>query len=430
MQMPSTKVCQAISNLVKRLVSTNERNAETAKRELTKILIKHHLTMNEIPAIIKSLEFEPLSFPSVVGKPKFNVLDELIKVINTYVYMSDPQFTMIAALWTLHCWIHDRYDITPRLALLSPVYGCGKTTLLILIEAFTPNSDRIDNCTPAALFRVLNNTTPPTVLLDEGDNLALLNPQLRAVLNSGHRKGAVIRRAYKEYRVFAPIAIAAVGNLPFALTQRSIEIPMQRKGPDIKLRKLKESRSEFVALRERLRPEIQRWANTCKLDPEPSNPVSNRNADNWEALLAIADNLGKGKEARQIALRLTPSDEDPRVILLADIKMIFEKLPMIDRISGHGLLAQLHEIPDGRWVDWAGQEGTNQAHKLTQNEMTRMLSRFRIHSHSVWVDNRSFKGYYKDDFKVAWAAYCTGKPATRQESKQKTKRSTHDNFLQ
>jgi hypothetical protein len=109
--------------------------------------------------------------------------------------MTTPEHCMATALWALHCWVFDRFNITPRLALLSPVYGCGKTTLLILLEALTPNSERIDNVTAASIYRSLDSAQPPTLLLDEGDNLGLLNDRnLRAVMNSGHRRGRRIRR--------------------------------------------------------------------------------------------------------------------------------------------------------------------------------------------------------------------------------------------
>lgn len=37
-------------------------------------------------------------------------------------------------LWILHGYVFDRFPITPRLALLSPIRACGKTTLLVLID--------------------------------------------------------------------------------------------------------------------------------------------------------------------------------------------------------------------------------------------------------------------------------------------------------
>jgi hypothetical protein len=60
---------------------------------------------------------------------------------------------------------------------------------------------------------------------DEGDNLGLLNDHhLRAVMNSGHRRGGFIKRAVgkqgtRRYYTFALLAVAAVGTLPRPLIQ-------------------------------------------------------------------------------------------------------------------------------------------------------------------------------------------------------------------
>src|SRR6516165_9450090 len=67
------------------------------------------------------------------GLWKRNLLELLVEVIGVYVGITDDE-KLAVALWILHTYIYDRYTFTPRLALLSPVFGCGKTTLLALIE--------------------------------------------------------------------------------------------------------------------------------------------------------------------------------------------------------------------------------------------------------------------------------------------------------
>ena len=96
---------------------------------------------------------------------------------------------MAVALWVLHTYIYDRYTFTPRLALLSPVFGCGKTTLLALIERLAHDPyPRFTNVTAASLYRLMSEGGNTTILLDEGNNQALLGDKvdktLRAVLNS------------------------------------------------------------------------------------------------------------------------------------------------------------------------------------------------------------------------------------------------------
>jgi hypothetical protein len=93
----------------------------------------------------------------------------------------------------LHTHLSDRFTISPRLAFTSPVRGCGKTTALAVIEQLAYRPERMDGATPAVLFHIIDRLHG-TLLVDEADNLGLnVNGILRAVLNSGHRKGGSSR---------------------------------------------------------------------------------------------------------------------------------------------------------------------------------------------------------------------------------------------
>ena len=80
-----------------------------------------------------------------------NIFDLIVRLIEKYVAVSDDERIAIA-LWVLHTWIFDQFPITPRLALLSPVRGCGKTLLLILIELLCAEAFRSDNVTAAVIY--------------------------------------------------------------------------------------------------------------------------------------------------------------------------------------------------------------------------------------------------------------------------------------
>jgi hypothetical protein len=66
-----------------------------------------------------------------------------------------PEQCMAFALWALHTCVFGRYSVTPRLALISPVRGCGKTTALILLEALVSDPYRSDHVTAAAVYHTL-----------------------------------------------------------------------------------------------------------------------------------------------------------------------------------------------------------------------------------------------------------------------------------
>jgi hypothetical protein len=137
--------------------------------------------------------------------------------------------------------------------------------------------------------------------------------------------------ALRKFPTYVPLAVAAIGLMPLPLLHRAIVINMQRAG-GLALVRLDERSATFPATR----VEIRKWAEICKLAPDPDMPptLRNRAADNWRVLVAIADNLGHGEAARAAAVVLYANrpDEDAGVVLLTDIRNIFGRLA-VDRIS-------------------------------------------------------------------------------------------------
>ena len=412
------------------LGSPNASEAENARDKLIKLLAKHGLTWNDLSAILAATE--PASTirasPShPTEPPQVNVLDLVLRLIELHL-ASTPEQRMAMALWTLHSHVFGRYQVTPRLALLSPVRGCGKTTALILLEALVAYPYRSDNVSAAAIYHTLSSREH-TLLLDEGDNLGLLNNHvLRAVFNAGHRRGGVISRFVsgrpRRFPVFAPLAVAAIGMLPLSLMHRAVIINMQRhaKG-DTPLEQLDEHDPRFAAAR----AEIQKWAATCTLARETEMPpeLHNRAADNWRVLLAIADDLGHGEAARAAAVAHSVNrlDEDPGVILLADIRTVFNSQwgSLGNRITSANLIEELLAL-DSLWNDWRGLRDDRPARKLNQSELARLLRPFDIRPRTIWPvrrrpDAKSGKGYLREQFEAVWASYCPpdGTPAHSSE---------------
>jgi hypothetical protein len=302
---------------------------------------------------------------------------------------------------------------------------------LILLELLCADPYRDDNISAASIYHLLA-TREYTLLLDEGDNLGLFsNHVLCSVFNAGHRRGGSVTRFIsgrpRKYMVFAPLATAAIGALPLPLMHRSVVVDMQRHprgGPTIQ--RLNELDPTFP----KARSLIQRWASHCKLHLDPKMPpeLHNRAADNWRALLAIADDLKHGADgvrhdrlarAAAVALNAYMLDEDPAVIALADIRYVFDERG-VDRIRSVDLVAAMHAL-DSLWLDWRGPKDDRPAHKLNQSELARLLRPFRIRPRSIWPAQRrrrdthlrSGKGYWRSDFENAWRAYCpdSGTPA-------------------
>jgi hypothetical protein len=440
--MPPPNTCRRIRQLFLLLKSPNQNEAANARDKLDRLLLKWNLKWEDIAACIAIANEDDerrareasaaraggtttTPTPSDEDGSRINVLDLVLRLIELHVDIT-PVERMAVALWLLHTYVFGRFTITPRLALLSPVRGCGKTTLLILLELLCSDPYKDDNITPASIYHLLG-AREYTLLLDEGDNLGLFsNHVLRSVFNAGHRRGGSVTRFIsgrpRKYSVFAPLATAAIGSLPLPLMHRSVLINMQRHprgGP--KLQRL----DEFDPVFSKARGLIQRWAKHCKLEPDPEMPyeLHNRAADNWRVLLAIADDLKHGadgiqhnKAARAAAVTLNAYmlDEDPAVVALADIRYIFDERG-VARVGSTDLVAAMHAL-DSMWHDWRGAKDDRPPHKLNQSELARLLRPFNIRPRSIWPPHRrrsdkhlkSQKGYWRSDFESAWGAYCPG----------------------
>jgi hypothetical protein len=143
----------------------------------------------------------------------------------------------------------------------------------------------------------------------------------------------------------------------------------------------------FQQERDMLRDKCNRWAANFPLNPpEPAIPpeLSDSAADNWRVLLAIADDLGRGAEARAAALKLSEHQkEDETILLLEDIRIVFDTFH-VDRFWIEQLVEALLNMPNSQWLDWRGPDGDQQPHKLTTRELRRVLRSFGILAHTIW----------------------------------------------
>jgi hypothetical protein len=347
-------------------------------------------------------------------------LDLIQHILRQHLHLTEHQFTALT-LWIAHTFVYSRFSVTPRLALLSPVRGCGKTTDIVAKLAF--KATKFDHTTPAALYRIIDREHP-CILLDEADNQGLpVTAPLRAAVNGGHHVDGKFSRCdrgmAKFFSTFAPLAIAAIGTLPLPLTHRSIVLRMER-AP-----KAKPTRFDPKA--------IPRQGTDCEtvyrvtfdwmmqlmqcqqltLDPPMPEKLRNRTADNWRPLLSIADACSPewGTAAREAAVALSAGqDEDLSVLLLADIRNIFRRAAA-DRLSSAIVVSELVALPEGQWSEWRGPRSNQMPRKLSQGALAMMLAPFGIKPKTIWPPRRgtadkSARGYVRAQFEDAWAAYC------------------------
>jgi hypothetical protein len=171
-------------------------------------------------------------------RPRRNSLvSDLTAFIESYVVMTEAQ-TLVVALWAIHTHCFQAFEQTPYLAVTSPEKQCGKSRLLEVIELLVARPWMAIVPSEAVLYRQVH-FSKPTLLLDEVDTI--FNPQAakyyeghRAILNAGHRQGAMVPRCVgpkqqiENFRTYCPKMLAGIGTLPDTVADRSVPINRSR----------------------------------------------------------------------------------------------------------------------------------------------------------------------------------------------------------
>jgi putative DNA primase/helicase len=356
----------------------------------------------------------PVEFPEIEpwGQPVDGV--ELFDQLAELNYVVMPETSRHAnALWVAHAYLLDRFFISPRLAIRSPLPECGKTTLLDVDSRLVPRPLRTDNVSPSALFRVVDGYRP-TVLIDEADAFAKDDEALRGILNSGHRRGGYVIRSVGDdfeprmFATYAATAIACIGTLAATLISRAVVI-------DLKRRVASEPITEFnfhdTAVLDVLTRKLARWTRDhadeiAEAKPDMSG-VSNRTADNWRPLAQIAAVIsGHWPERVRTAMlvgRVEAEDASLIETLLGDIRDIFEALGR-DRVSSAELIEKLCEITPRPWSEF-GKSGK----PLTQNKLAKLLKPLGIAPELIRQGEDVARGYRRNQFDEAFERYLSSK---------------------
>jgi Protein of unknown function (DUF3631) len=424
-----------VRDLFAMLGSPNSGEQATARRKLEALLKRLGKTWNDLPELLHDSAAQasaPHSDPRDAGPvpdmPGNVFPPDLVRhVVEQYVALASPHDYVAVALWIIHTHVHDQAMVTPRLILTSPVRGCGKTTLLDICSLLVATPEKSDSITAALIYHLLDRTRC-TLLIDEADNLELsAKGVLRAVLNSGHRKGGFRRHLVAgrpcKFSTFAPIALASIGNLTLPLMSRSVVIHMTRHDGTASLRRFDRNDTRDLDI---IYSRLKTWARSATINPDPAMPdeLHGRVADNWRVLIAIADAFSPawGALAREAAIHFARRhcEEDVAVTLLRDIRTVFDACGL-DRLASKALVDALNAIDDGAWSEWRGIHDDQRPHCLSQGELARLLHPFDIRSRSIWPrprTGRGAKGYYRHQFEVAWRAYCRDADGTPAQSRK------------
>ncbi len=384
-----------------------------------------------VQALLRDVEHRRV-WPEADGEavPGETLLRDVGAFLQRFVrFLSTHQVTAVS-LWVLHTHAIDAAEATPYLAITSAEKQSGKTRALEVLELLVRRPWCTIRPSEPVLFRTIAAECP-SLLLDEVDTIFRDKVGTfeghRALLNAGHRRGATVARCVNDgktiklerFQVFCAKALAGIGELPDTVADRSIPIrlkPRRRDTEPVERFRPREVAVEAV----HLRAALTRWAEE-HLDvlrgarPEIPASISDRAADGWEPLLAIADLAGgdwpQTAQEAAIALHSDPlAQEDTLgVQLLRAIRETFETAAA-HRLATADLLSALVTREDGPWAEWWGEAVAKGNTQGPGSRLARLLRPYRIISRDIRTDNGTLKGYMRSDFEDAFTRYAPSPP--------------------
>jgi hypothetical protein len=385
--------------------------------------------------------FVPVNFDAVLGtaaqpaRPPVTVdrsegaaiLSEVEQAYRRFIWFQGEEQSCAVALWTAHTHAIDVATTTPYLAPESAEVESGKTRTLEVAEHLAARAWRLTEPSEAAMFRKIQQDRP-TVLLDEVDALWAKGDDrkgLRAILDVGYRRGGSVPRVVGEgtnmtvqdFEVFGAKALAGLaGKLPRTIVSRSIPIRLKRRGAGEHVERFRfgQAQAELQPIHDRLAA----WVETVReelaeAEAEIPEALSDRQADCWEPLLAIADAAGGDwpRRAREAAVVLhrgaTATGLSTGVLLLEHLRDIFGEQ---DRLTTETILQQLIAREDGPWAGWWERQVRNNELKGPAARLRNLLRPYGVEPKQLWVVDetgrgKKERGYERGDFLDAWSRY-------------------------
>jgi hypothetical protein len=366
--------------------------------------------------------------PVALVRPGPEVLDEVAAFVARFSVFPSEHCAPTLALWYAHTHAIEQFYVTPRLVLDSAEPGSGKTRVLEVAQYLVRAPEMTISATPAALFRLVS-MGPITILFDEVDVIFTPknggnNEDLRGLLNAGYKRSATIARCVgdaknikvERFAVYAPAALAGIaGAMPTTITTRAITIHMRRRRTDEPAAPFRER--QVASQAQPLREQLAAWIDSTGTrlgDAQPDMPdgVTDRSAEIWEPLLAIADTAGghwpdtARNACRHFVLDTGPQITSRGVRLLADLRELFTRAGT-GRMRTTDILPALCDLEESPWGDLDGKP-------LDARRLARLLERFGVKPGLFKVNGNPMKGYQtagEHGLADAWGRYLPAHPA-------------------
>ena len=375
--------------------------------------------------------FFPKANPNVVEAPPSlaagdvsDLFDRIASTLRTYVVMDEHQ-VVAATLWIAMTHVCDGIKVCPLALITAPEKACGKSQLLTIFGRLVANPLAAANCSPSFIFRSIEKQQP-TLLIDEADTFFKENSELKGIINAGYtRENAFVGRTESDgngrfepvfFNVWCAKALAGIAmdrHLPAATQSRCIKILMRRKMPTETVSRLRHAAPEvFTELAARLCIFGKNHTPVIKLArPELPDELSDRDQDNWESLIAVAECAGPDWRARAVNAAIIMAKSGCVAVetgneLLEDIRRIFE-MKRVRKISTEDLIKWLIDDSEAPWKRY------NRGFPITARQLAKLLASYdpNIKSKTVRMGPHDTpKGYELLQFSDAFARYLPSAP--------------------
>ena len=350
-------------------------------------------------------------------------LDRIDKFVRRFLILPSESDYTIITLWIGHTYFTHKIKTTPRLAIISPEYGCGKSRTLEVLESLSFKGEKLDHHTRSYLMRTVESIReesgrPPTLLIDEIDSVFRAKNEegeaTRAFANTGYRATGFYgitegdrKKTPTKFRTFAPMALAGKGEvLPESVITRAVIIRLQKR---MENESVEDFLTDLVGYEsEELREELLNWSDYCaddisSLDPEL--PVRDRDREVWLPLFKVAHLAGSEWIKRaEIALANIQEDKSDNTLprerqLLEDVWKVFQ-VQEKDKIKSSALILALLEMQDSEWDTY------NFGKPINERALAKKLRTYQIKSSQIRFENGlGAKGYYRSEIQNAVRRY-------------------------
>ena len=357
------------------------------------------------------------------------LLSELSYLLGEYVIMT-AEAADAAALWAVHTHVLNACHYTPRLFITSPDKRCGKSQLLKVLNRTVARPLNAGSISAASFFRTIQ-AAHPTLLVDEFDAHKKDDEEMRAVVNNGYERDNPFVRCDPntleplEFDTFAAVAVASIGKIWTTVVDRSITVQLQRKKPSETVRKIRRNSTPEL---DRLAQMAARWGadnieSIAIAQPSIPNKLSDRAADIWEPLIAIADIAGGDwpTRARHAACVLSGEgvieDETIGAMLLSDLRDLTNARAE-DGIATRDIIDHLTSLDERPWPAYG------RARKaITAKQIADILKPYEVRSTTIRVGMDTPKGYRKSDLVRAYTRYLGSSAATTPQPAENREKS-------